>query len=162
MPSKIDVKRKRPPKKTPPWDHLLLRACSLFHSLFPLSSAFPTAFLTCLPLNIDFVWEAKPACLMFSLGSVPCSSHRLPTALGGSSLGQHRRWSPSPSTSPRFDQREIHLQASAQAGPRVSSQNQLMSKYPGFPFGSVLKLARTRRAQKKKSFVTIYERFLFV
>lgn len=109
VPSKIDVKRKRPPKKTPPWDHLLLRVCSLFHSLFPLSSAFPTAFLTCLPLNIDFVWEAKPACLIFFLGSVPCSSHRLPTALGGSSLGQHRRWSPSPSISPCFDQKEIHL-----------------------------------------------------
>lgn len=67
------VLSKRPPKKTPPQHYLLLWACSLFHSLFPLSSAFSKALLTCLSLNIDFVLEAKPACLMFSFGSVPFS-----------------------------------------------------------------------------------------
>lgn len=49
------VLSKRPPKKTPSQDHLLLWVCSLFHPLFPLSSAFSKALLTCLSLNIDFV-----------------------------------------------------------------------------------------------------------
>lgn len=49
------VLSKRPPKKTSPRDHLLLWVCSLFHSHFPLSSAFSKALLTCLSLNIDFV-----------------------------------------------------------------------------------------------------------
>lgn len=52
---------------SPPEDHLSHRAHGLFHSLFPLSNAFPTASPTCLVLCLG----AGPACLMFSLGRVP-------------------------------------------------------------------------------------------